>query len=270
METINIIQSLQNQKYDTIISSRQKFTDNLFPPSNESINFKKEEAKPLPRFLQSRVQTKPSATVEYKWYRISQIMRNYNLIKYNENGEENLIDDVLQGALGDCYYLCALSALSEFKNRIINIFHTTEINEFGCYRIRCYVHGEEIELVLDDYFPCLGSENAPQLAFSSVEVQDNNIWPLLLEKAWAKVNKNYNNIIDGTVGQAFQFLTPAGIDVHFHSDVNLEIFNHIKQADDRKFIICCDISEKPGSKTIAALSSMGLVSNHAYSIISVQ
>jgi calpain-15 len=270
MVSINIIQSFQNQKYNEIVTRREKFTDNLFPATNESINFKKEEVKPLPRFLQNRVQSKPSSTVEYKWYRISQILRNINLIKYNEKGEENLIDDVVQGALGDCYYLSALSALAEYKNRIINIFHSREINEIGCYRIKCYIHGEEVELVLDDYFPCIGPENAPQLAFSSVEIQDNNIWPLLLEKAWAKVNKNYNNIIDGTAGQAFQFLTPAGIDIHFHSENNLQLYNFIKEADDRKFIICCDISEKPGSGTISNLASMGLVSNHAYSIISVQ
>lgn len=270
METKNIIKTFQSQRYLDILAKAEKFTDNLFSPSFESINFKVEEPKLVPRFFQSRVQSKPSATAEYKWFRISSVLKEINLIKESSLGQENLIDDVVQGALGDCYYLSALSALAEYKERIINIFKTREINELGCYRIKCYIHGEEVELIIDDYFPCIGLNHEPQLAFSSVERQDNNIWPLLLEKAWAKVNKNYNNIIEGTAAQAFQFLTPSGIEMHYHSENYFQLYNYIKEADERKFIICCDISEKPNSASTSIISSLGLLTNHAYSIISAQ
>ena len=84
------------------------------------------------------------------------------------------------------------------------------------------------------------------------------------------MNKNYDNIVDGTAAQAFQFLTPSGIEMHFHNEGYLSLFNHIKVADERKFIMCCDISEKPNSAPISVLTSLGLLTNHAYSIISAQ
>jgi calpain-15 len=197
-------------------------------------------------------------------------LKEFHLVKFNEKGEENLVDDVVQGALGDCYFLSALSAMAEYKGRIIDIFKSRETSKIGIYKVMCYIHGKEIELVLDDYFPCILNDNKPQLAFSSIEVQDNNIWPLLLEKAWAKVNKNYDNIIDGNAGQAFQFLTPSGIEMHYHTENYYGLYKHIKDADDKKFILCCDISEKPNAAPLSILTSLGLLTNHAYSIISAQ
>lgn len=42
-------------------------------------------------------------------------------------------DDILQGCLGDCYFLSALSALAEFPEMIAKIFVTQKINKAGCY-----------------------------------------------------------------------------------------------------------------------------------------
>ena len=39
-------------------------------------------------------------------------------------------------------------------------------------------------------------------------MQTSNIWPMLLEKAWAKVNGSYEDIISGNPKEAMKFLTP--------------------------------------------------------------
>lgn len=44
--------------------------------------------------------------------------------------------DVIQGQLGDCYFLCALSVLAEFPERIKRLFVTKHPNEYGCYCLR--------------------------------------------------------------------------------------------------------------------------------------
>ena len=49
--------------------------------------------------------------------------------------------DILQGQLGDCYFLSALSALAEQGFRIKNLFPSIEINANGIYMARILHNG---------------------------------------------------------------------------------------------------------------------------------
>ena len=197
--------------------------------------------------------------------RITDIYNEVYLMRVKKDQNE-LIDDVVQGELGDCYFLSALSALAEREERIKKLFVDQVINKQGYYIIRVYINGLPVKIVVDDFFPCMNNS----LAFSSIEEDSLNIWPLLLEKAWAKVNSGYNNIIEGNVSQAFEFLTPSPNYIFYHSNCEeSELYKKIKIADEKDFIICCDISDQTSSGLNNNLSSLGLLTNHAYSIISV-
>ena len=62
--------------------------------------------------------------------------------------------DILQGQLGDCWFLCAVASLAEMPRLVERLFLTKETNEEGLYRLKLCKNGEWTEVVVDDYFPC--------------------------------------------------------------------------------------------------------------------
>ena len=56
--------------------------------------------------------------------------------------------DIIQGELGDCYFLSALSALAEQGFRIKNLFPSLEISPNGIYMARILHNGEYQDCLL--------------------------------------------------------------------------------------------------------------------------
>ena len=121
-------------------------------------------------------------------------------------------EDIKQGCLGNCYFLSAISALAEFPQLIKRIFVTKKENHAGCYVVNLCLGGEFYKIIIDDYFPFYPKKQKP--AFS--QSKDNELWVLLLEKAWAKVNGNYENTIKGFVSEAFRALTGTPVVFYKH------------------------------------------------------
>ena len=85
----------------------------------------------------------------FTWKRPQEVYRDGTFVLYEKPGP----NDILQGQLGDCYFLASLSAIAEYPNRIKKIFLTHEVNEAGCYAVTMYINGEKRTVVVDDYFP---------------------------------------------------------------------------------------------------------------------
>ena len=62
--------------------------------------------------------------------------------------------DIKQGALGDCYFLSAISVLTEHPNRVRKLLVSDKINEEGVFGVKMYKNGEEQIVILDNYIPC--------------------------------------------------------------------------------------------------------------------
>ena len=92
---------------------------------------------------------------QYVWKRAAEI-------DFKDDSSEGLTvfrdkvepSDIQQGALGDCYFLSSLSVLAEKSERIIRLFETTEVNEYGLYSIKICKNGEWQNILIDDFFPC--------------------------------------------------------------------------------------------------------------------
>ena len=52
------------------------------------------------------------------------------------------MDDIIQGNIGDCYFLTAISALSNYPYLINEKFRTIEYSELGYYEIILFIDGE--------------------------------------------------------------------------------------------------------------------------------
>jgi hypothetical protein len=84
--------------------------------------------------------------------------------------------------------LSSLASLAEFPDRVKRIFITQKVNKAGCYAVKMYVNGEMKTIVVDDQFPF--NERSNKWAFSRT-TKTNEIWVLILEKAWAKIFGSY-------------------------------------------------------------------------------
>ena len=114
--------------------------------------------------------------------------------------------DVIQGNLGDCYFLTSVACLCEFPGLIMNLFKTKSFNKDGFYEIALFIDGKPQIVIVDDYLPVEKSTGKPCYSQS----KGNELWVMLLEKAWAKVNGGYANIITGLPSEALEFLTGFG------------------------------------------------------------
>lgn len=125
--------------------------------------------------------------------------------------------DIMQGALGDCWLLCALSALAEFPNYFSdNIFHTDKVSTDGKYDISLYDASKRdwITVTIDDFIPCSEKkwyENSRPLF---AQPHENEMYILLLEKAFAKMSGSYGKLSGGYPALGWMALTGCE-DLHF-------------------------------------------------------
>lgn len=110
--------------------------------------------------------------------------------------------DVKPGILGNEWFLSALAILAERPALIERLFITKGYNESGVYRVKLCKNGEWVTVTVDDYFPCF-PEGEPLFARN----HGNELWVLILEKAYAKLHGNYYLLRGGYVNEALLDLT---------------------------------------------------------------
>lgn len=117
--------------------------------------------------------------------------------------------DVNQGSLGDCYLLSGLASVAENDDRFNKLIVNEQINNAGLYAFNFYVRGIPKVIVVDDAVPYDNIYRYP--AFARLG-KDNSIWAPLMEKAYAKVNGNYDNIQGGVLADValFALNSPVG------------------------------------------------------------
>jgi len=98
--------------------------------------------------------------------------------------------------------MSALASLAEMPHLVERLFATQKCNEEGLYRIRICKNGSWHEVIVDDYFPCQ-EKGGPIFSRAS----GNELWVLLLEKAYAKVHGNYFTLRGGFANEGMIDLT---------------------------------------------------------------
>jgi calpain-15 len=111
-------------------------------------------------------------------------------------------NDIKQGSLGNCWFMCALGSLAERPKLVENLFIVKKKSKEGIYRIKFCKNGEWVEVTIDDYFPCLPFSGP---LFS--RAHDNEMWVLLIEKAYAKLHGNYFTLRGGFANEGMIDLT---------------------------------------------------------------
>lgn len=110
----------------------------------------------------------------------------------------------MQGLLGDCWLVSSIAAVARNFNDIYKIFGQQTVNAAGIYSLNLYSIGIPVTVVIDDFIPV----NNSLPLFTKLSAQ-NEIWPVLLEKAIAKLIGNYDLLIAGNSNDAINSLLGA-------------------------------------------------------------
>lgn len=195
------------------------------------------------------------------WVRPKEMFKTNNFKVYDGISP----NDILQGMLGDCYLLSAMAAIAEYPDRIKKLFLKRTKSEEGCYCLALCINGQFEEVILDDQFPA--QPVSKKAAFNSS--RENELWVMLIEKAWAKVHGGYLNINAGLIREALHDLTGAPAITYFNDErTSAERWQIIWDADEADYILCAGTEDLSGDGRDTQEKTTGIVGSHAYALIS--
>ena len=123
-----------------------------------------------------------------------------------------------------------------------------------------FKNGEEQTVVLDNYIPC---DESGEPVFSSAN--GNELWVILLEKAWAKLHGSYERIIGGQAHLTLRDMTGAPAFEFETSDE--EAFARILEGEHLNYAMAAGINPLDQNQA-AKVKQLGLVTEHSYGLLS--
>ena len=124
------------------------YEDPLFPPNKNSLLGLDSNGKPIDSTT-SKEKANNIDTNKITFARASTIFGD----KYELFSEKIEMGDVIQGQLGDCYFLSSVANLCKFPSLIMNLFKTKDTNKDGFYEIILHIDGKPQIVIVDDYLP---------------------------------------------------------------------------------------------------------------------
>ncbi|XP_047482673.1 calpain-B-like [Penaeus chinensis] len=173
---------------------------------------------------------------------------------------------VKQGELGNCWFLSALSAITQNPGLLYRVVPGDQDfadNYAGIFHFRFWQGGQWVDVVIDDRLPVVCGAI---LCFTSSR-DDDEFWSALLEKAYAKLHGSYGALDTGKSFEATEDLT-GGVTERFLlrredllTPTPTNLFSVVAKARQRGSLVTCSISE-----TRETPMEDGLVKGHAYSV----
>ena len=105
---------------------------------------------------------------------------------------------MVQGQIGNCWFMAAASAVAEVPGRMEKVFLNTDskLNSAGIYGVNLYTLGVPHTVIVDDFFP-QSKEGESMVNHFANHGPDKTLWGAVLEKAFAKSVGNYQHTAGG-------------------------------------------------------------------------
>ena len=229
------------------------YIDAEFPPNDDSI-FK--DVNNRPDFV------KDIDTID--WKRPHEINEKAELMI-----EGATSGDIKQGSIGDCYFLSALATISINQEFLKNLIVRNGM-KYGYMVFQFFINGEWKSVIIDTLLPY--SSKTKKLIFASC-VNPEEFWVPLIEKAYAKLHKNYEALNGGKIPDSMVDLSGGIAEKYTLTDEKVkaqksQLWQKIKTGNKLQYFMGCSAKDK--SKSSDQSSGQGIVYNHAYGIMAIE
>lgn len=172
--------------------------------------------------------------------------------------------DIMQGMAGTCYIEASMGSIAEFPDLVKDIFVTKEKNDAGIYAFRFFIRGKPWIVTVDDTFLFYTDENGNRKPVHATLGKNNQMWGMLLEKAWAKLKGTYLHADGGMMENGIRALIGSPVVSYKTEGADADqVFTTLKNADALNYVM--------GTGTFGAsdqdLNECGVAFAHAYSLI---
>ncbi|XP_034713852.1 calpain-1 catalytic subunit-like [Etheostoma cragini] len=244
-----------NQDYQQLkqycVAQGVKYIDETFPPDRNSIG---------------QGILKPSDVARVVWLRpeISALHKIAPYPAFVLDGVSRF--DFAQGLLGNCWFLASIGALT-FQNdilgQVVPLEQKFDEKYCGLFHFRFWRFGRWMDVVIDDMLPTINGK----LIFVHSKDQ-NEFWPALLEKAYAKVCGSYTDMNAGSPAEAMMDFT-GGVHMCINlSDPPANLWMLMCRAGESKSLMSCGTPQ--GVTTANKKLPNGLIQGHAYTVTGVK
>ncbi|KAM7078844.1 calpain-13 [Molossus nigricans] len=233
-----------NSLRDRCLSRGLLFEDETFPAELSSIGL-------------SLLRRKPFFSLQ--WKRPKDILMGKSEPHFILEGVSRF--DIQQGEAADCWFLAALGSLTQNPQHLQKILRNQSFSHqyAGIFCFWFWQCGQWVEVVVDDRLPILNNK------FLFVHpLNDQEFWPCLLEKAYAKFHGSYFHLHYGHLPDALVDLTGGvvtSIDLHASPSDLVQMIQAAAQAGS---LMTCGTPAGPTGE--AMRMENGLVSQHAYTV----
>ena len=249
-QKVNLVKTVDPQKYKELLQKSER-SKSLFADGEFNHETDREQL-----------------CAQNPWRRMEELYKN-PMFDQNQGFNPNMIK---QGALGDCYFVSALVAISRKPQLVAQIFSDPINNSAGIRCANFHIMGKIVPVIVDTTVPFTGNYDTSTPKFCKPVTHNDQWWGTIVEKAYAKEYGSYQAIDGGNAHVAlYRMIGGYPIAYYMNQMATKEMVQNgtlwkkmLKWHEDGNFMCA---GSNPGRDTEKSIQ--GIIFGHAYTVLQV-